>query len=111
MIAPNVPSRTMLTFTNEVKDLALAIEQIPECEQVRVYPVLKQSIRDVAGDSALTFLCMVKHKTQSDRFIEIATFVPDTIYNDRNKHLEIIQNIKDKVKDYYSSGVMPINVM
>lgn len=93
-------SNTLLTFPEELKEIALMLDQLPDVAQVRMWPVLKDSIKGFSGENSMSIIVMVQRTGVPDKYVQIATFVPVEIWSDRNKHLSVVANIVRKIEDY-----------
>ena len=100
-------SKTLLEFPPAVKELASQLDSLPNVEQVRVHPALKESIRLASGPNTLSFLVMVKNRTVPDSYVSFATFIPESVYLDLNAHKSVVETIKSRIQQYYDSGVLP----
>lgn len=92
---------------NLVQLITMIKEQLSDISQIRVWPILRDKLKEKYGDNAITILCLVPHLTKEDLYVPCHMFVSEIEYEDLSKHQSIMLKMKSIIDNYLIGGVIP----
>ena len=97
----------MYDYTENTIKLAQALDSIEEVEQVRYHYVIKPRFIKIVGEDGIEFVCFVKKKFTNGGFIKFSILLNKDVYDDLEKHADVIKNMQDRINDYNYNNETP----
>lgn len=94
--------------SENLPELLKSYHSIGDVVQVRCHRVLRQQFKKLVGDEGLYITCIVRSKTNDDKFVKFEEILPRNVWDDPTCYEQCLFDMKQRVDDYVFKGKRPV---